>query len=78
MYVNGASNCKGSRVGIILEGANGIVIEQSLKFAFRARNNQAEYEALIAGLKLAKELKVQRLMIRGDLQRVIGQVKGEF
>jgi ribonuclease HI len=39
---------------VVLEGPDGVMIEQSLRFAFRASNNQAEYEALIAGMKLAK------------------------
>ena len=33
-----------------------MLIEQSLRFAFKASNNQAEYEALIAGILLAKEM----------------------
>ena len=64
--MDGASNGKGSGAGIILEGANGVAIEQSLNFTFRAKNNKAKYETLIVGLKLAKQLGVQRLMIKGD------------
>ena len=52
--MNGASNVKGSRAGIILEGSDNVTLEQALKFNFKASNNHAEYEALIAGLKLAK------------------------
>ena len=48
---------------LILEDANGVSIEQSLEFMFRTSNNQAEYKALIAGLKLANELRVQSLAI---------------
>jgi len=33
-----------------LEEPNGVLIEQALRFAFKASNNQAEYEALIAGM----------------------------
>jgi hypothetical protein len=54
LSVDGASNLRGSGVGVVLEGPDGVMIEQSLRFAFRASNNQAEYEALIAGMKLAK------------------------
>jgi len=38
-----------------MEGQNGLLIEQTLRFAFKASNNQTEYEALIAGILLAKE-----------------------
>lgn len=48
-----ASNNKGSGIGIItLEGQDNISIEQSVKFDLKASNNQVEYKALIAGLKL--------------------------
>jgi len=53
LSVDGATNSKGSGAGIILEDPQGALIEQSLHFAFRASNNQAEYEALIAGMLLA-------------------------
>jgi hypothetical protein len=46
--VDGASNLRGSGARVVLEGPDGMMIEQSLRFAFKASNNQAEYEALIA------------------------------
>ena len=45
---------------------------------FKTSNNQAEYEALLASLRLAKELGVRRLTIKGDSQLVIGQDQREF
>ncbi|RDX72162.1 hypothetical protein CR513_48397, partial [Mucuna pruriens] len=53
LSVDGSSNHFGSRVGVILEGPAGIIIEKSLHFKFKARNNQAEYEALLTGMRLA-------------------------
>ena len=44
LSVDGSSNQQGSRVGVILEGLNGLLIEQTLRFAFKANSNQAEYE----------------------------------
>ena len=52
LYVDGSSNAKGSGAGVILEGPDNMLLEQSLKFDFKATNNQAEYEALIIGLKI--------------------------
>ncbi|XP_073112181.1 uncharacterized protein [Elaeis guineensis] len=43
-----------------------------------ASNNQAEYEALVAGLKLALELGIDRLKVFSDSQLIVGQTKGEF
>jgi len=76
--VDGASNLRGSGAGIVLEGPEGVLIEQSLRFAFKASNNQAEYEALIAGMLLAKEMGITRLLVTSDSALVAGQVTGEF
>ena len=66
LYVDNSSNNKGSGAGVILEDMNGVSIEQSLQFMFKTNNNQVEYKSLIADLKLAKELGVQRLTIKGN------------
>ena len=46
----------------------------ALRFGFKASNNEAEYEALIAGLELAKEMKVESLDIFSDSQLVVCQI----
>jgi len=58
LNVDGSSNIKGSGVGVILEGQNQITLEQAIPFNFETSNNQAEYEVLIVGLKLAHEMGV--------------------
>ncbi|RDX90525.1 hypothetical protein CR513_27596, partial [Mucuna pruriens] len=59
LSVDGSSNQTGSRARVIFEGPNGILIEQSLHFDFKASNNQAEYEALLAGMRLALEIEAK-------------------
>jgi len=54
------------------------LIEQALRFAFKASNNQAEYETLIVGMLLAKEMDAQSLLAKSDSQLVTGQVAGEY
>jgi len=78
LSVDRSSNQQGSRAGVILEGPNGLLIEQALRFAFKASNNQAEYEVLIAGMLLAKELGAQSLLVKSDSLLVTGQVTGEY
>ncbi|PNX58277.1 gag-pol polyprotein [Trifolium pratense] len=73
LSVDGASNVRGSGAGIVLKGPDGVMIEQSLRFAFKASNNQAEYEALIAGMKLAKDMEVKDLKAMSDSQLVTNQ-----
>jgi len=78
LSVDGAYNLKGSDTRVILEGPDGVLVEQSLKFSFRANNNQAEYEALITRMILAKEMVVQKLTAKSDSQQIIGQVSGTY
>ena len=61
LYIDGASNVKGNMAGIIIEGLDNVPLEQALKLNYKASNNQAEYEALITGLKLAREVRAQKL-----------------
>lgn len=50
----------------------------SYKLAFDCTNNEAEYEALITGLKILKKLGARRIAVYGDSELVIKQVKGEY
>jgi len=50
----------------------------SYKLAFDCSNNEVEYEALIAGLKILRKLKAKKIAVYGDSELVIKQVKGEF
>ena len=50
----------------------------ALRFGFKESNKEAEYEALIAGLNLAKEMKVESLEIYGDSQLVVCQITNEY
>jgi len=72
LHVDGSSNPKGAGVDIVLEGPNDILIEKSLQFAFKTSNNQAEYEAILAGLSLAREVGVRTLTCKIDSKLTIG------
>ena len=50
----------------------------ALWFGFKASNNEAEYEALIIGLKLVREIRVESLEIYSDSQLVFYQVTDEY
>jgi len=78
LSVDGSSNLKGSGAGIILEGPGDVLIEQSLRFEFKASNNQAEYEALIAGMNLAAEMGAENLRARSDSELITSQISGEY
>ncbi|XP_024016271.1 uncharacterized protein LOC112089750 [Eutrema salsugineum] len=65
-------------VGIRLKSPNGEILEQSFRFEFPASNNECEYEALLVGLRLAKELGVRHLHTFCDSQLVASQLSGEY
>nr|KYP44282.1 Transposon Ty3-I Gag-Pol polyprotein [Cajanus cajan] len=74
LHVDGSSNGQGSGAGVILEGPKGITLEQSLRFRFKASNNQAEYEALLAGLRLAEDMGASSIKCLTDSKVVAEQV----
>ncbi|XP_020209359.1 uncharacterized protein LOC109794316 [Cajanus cajan] len=78
LHVDGSSNSKGGGAGIILEGPNQVTLEQSLKFGFKLTNNQAEYEALLAGLRLAHNLGARRVNCNSDSKLMVEQLSGTY
>ena len=73
-----SSNDGGSGVGLILISPEGHRMHCTLKFGFKASNNEAKYEALIARLNLAKEMKVESLEIYNDSQLDVCQINDEY
>ena len=54
------------------------MILMAKRLDFEVTNNQAEYEALITGLRVVKELGIDSLRVFSDSQLIVGQVRGEF
>jgi ribonuclease HI len=50
----------------------------SYKLVFECTNNMADYEALILGLQVLKELGMQKIVVRGDSKIIINQAKGVY
>ncbi|XP_072052062.1 uncharacterized protein [Arachis hypogaea] len=78
LFVDGASNPQGAGAGILLESSDGLILEHSLRFSFKASNNQAKYEALIAGLRLAIDLDIHDLKVYCDSLLVVQQANQNF
>ncbi|XP_059650425.1 uncharacterized protein LOC132296230 [Cornus florida] len=78
LYVDGSVNTHASGAGLVIVSPNGECIKYALRFGFKATNNEAEYEALIAGLRMAKALEVERLIAYTDSRLITGQVQGEY
>ncbi|KAJ9560505.1 hypothetical protein OSB04_005665 [Centaurea solstitialis] len=78
LHVDGSSNVRGSELGVVLKPSHGGNIVYSIRCDFKATNNEAEYEALIAGLDIAHKLGAKQLHVRSDSLLVTNQVNGEF
>ncbi|KAM2695371.1 hypothetical protein EV1_039872 [Malus domestica] len=53
-------------------------MKYALRFKFKVSNNEAKYETLLAGLCLAKHLRVKQIDIFSDFQLVVNQVANNF
>ena len=70
--MDGSFGASGVGAGLILSNPKWVVVEYALHFDFSATNNGANYEALLAGLRIAKELGVPHLKAYSDSQLVVG------
>ena len=73
-----ASNAKGSGTGVVIVIPDDTVIEQSIRLNFKASNNEAEYEVVLAGLNLEKTLGAKNLIIHCDSLLIASQINGEY
>jgi ribonuclease HI len=65
-------------VGLIFVTPEGGIIRHSLALTELCTNNEAEYEALIAGLELSLEIEIKAVRIFGDSLLIINQITGEY
>ncbi|XP_062173536.1 uncharacterized protein LOC133878998 [Alnus glutinosa] len=70
--------CQRSGVGVILESPQKQKFQYAIKLDFATTNNEVEYEAVLAGLAIAREVGALDVKIRSDSQVVVGQISGEF
>ncbi|GJR69957.1 reverse transcriptase domain-containing protein [Tanacetum coccineum] len=70
LYIDGASSSDGSGAGLNIVSPKGMEYTYALKFEFTTTNNEAEYEAVIAGLRIAREMKIEEITVFVDSQLV--------
>ena len=66
MYFDGSLMKKGVNAGLVFVSPLGVRMRYMVRLHFPSSNNVAEYEALVNGLRIAIELGIRRLDIRGD------------
>jgi ribonuclease HI len=78
MNFDGSKMRGGLGAGIVLISPKEDKLLYVLQIHFTASNNVAEYEALVHGLKLAKEIGIRRILCFGDSDLVVHQVSGDW
>uniref|UniRef100_A0A2N9G491 Uncharacterized protein n=1 Tax=Fagus sylvatica TaxID=28930 RepID=A0A2N9G491_FAGSY len=78
LYIDGASNSRGSGLGVVLTAPQGQMMELAIRLGFPASNNVAEYEALLHGLRCAITLQADPLTVYCDSQLVVNQISGDY
>jgi ribonuclease HI len=74
VYPSRLSHRPGARAGIVSIPPEGDILKYAIQLDFLVTNNIVEYEGLVTGLRLAKDLDIRWLVIRGDSQLVVKQV----
>jgi hypothetical protein len=74
MYFDGSLKLEGAGAGVLLILQRANKLKYVLQIFWKVSNNEAEYEALLHGLRLAASLGIKRLLVYGDSAVVINQV----
>nr|GEV45789.1 reverse transcriptase domain-containing protein [Tanacetum cinerariifolium] len=74
LFTNRAPSVKGSGASLVLIGPSGIEHTYALCLTFDSTNNEAEYKALLAGLRIAKKMNIQRVEAKVDYKLVASQI----
>jgi ribonuclease HI len=78
MNIDGSSTKDSGGIGVVLKSPEGDTIRQAVRLQYPTTNNEAEYEALLTGLEMAKVLGATELDVLSDSQLVVGQVNGDY
>nr|GEV65699.1 reverse transcriptase domain-containing protein [Tanacetum cinerariifolium] len=78
LFTDGSSCIDDSGAGLIITNPKRIKFTYALRVRFHATNNEAEYKALIAGLRIAEQIGVKNLQANVDSKIVANQVNGTY
>jgi ribonuclease HI len=78
MFFDGASSKEGVGAGVVIVSPCQETIPLSYKLEFEATNNVAEYEALVLGLRAAKDMGIEELSVFGDAELIVHQIRSIY
>ncbi|GJS05415.1 reverse transcriptase domain-containing protein [Tanacetum coccineum] len=78
LFTDGSSCLKGSGSGLMLTSPEVEEFSYALRFEFDASNNKAEYEALVAGMRIVEQMGIENLVAKVDSRLVANQIDGSY
>lgn len=70
--VDGSSTRTSVGGGVVMITLEKVKLEYAIRFGFKATNNEAEYESIVVGLRIARELEARNIQLRSNSQLVVG------
>ncbi|KAK4388301.1 hypothetical protein Sango_2436700 [Sesamum angolense] len=74
LHVDGSSTTQGSGEGVVITSPHKEYLEFAIKFGFKTSNNEAEYEAMVIGMRMAHDVRVRHLVAYLDSQLIVKPV----
>lgn len=78
IHVDGSAAEANRGVSLAITSPKGSKIFYALKYTFLISNNESEYEAVLAGLRVVRTLHIQKLHIFTDSQLIVDHINGKF
>ncbi|XP_076947029.1 uncharacterized protein LOC143618831 [Bidens hawaiensis] len=78
MFKDGASNDEGAGAGLTITNPEGKHFTYALRLEFKSTTNEAEYDTLLAGLRIARKLEARHLEAHVDSMLVANQIEGSY
>jgi ribonuclease HI len=78
MFFDGASSREGAGAGIVFVSPCQETMPLSYKFEFVVTNNVEEYEALVLGLRAAKDMGIEEIAVFGDAELIVQQIRNTY
>ena len=71
MNFDGAYSRTGKGAGVVIISPEGKVFNFAFRLEFETTNNVAEYKALLLGIKIAKDMGIKLLSVKGDSDLIV-------
>ena len=78
IHTDGSSNRHAEGAGVVMRTPEGDKIECMIRLDFPTTNDEAEYEALVAGLDLVKAAGTENMIVHCDSQVITSQINGDY